>query len=72
MHAVTHRHETYGKEGLGDVLVCGWRGSPHVRVMFQPDLDGAKWHPVPDTETMEAMLGQKTPEQAMAVLRGSS
>ncbi len=71
IHNLTHQHMMGTKDGVGEFISCGWRFSPYVHVMYRPDLPGADWHEVADTDTMRRMMSAGDAHAAMAELRAS-
>jgi hypothetical protein len=79
LHNLTHRHVIASKDGLGVFAFCSWRlVNAGCRVHFQPALDGAGWHRLPDVSgpdgerVYEQMLVAGSPMEAMAIFRGTS
>lgn len=69
MHAAAYRHAYGTREGVGEVILCGFRLSRKVkRVWFRPDFDGARWHGL-DPETAERVMDCESAHEAMALVR---
>lgn len=69
LHVVTHRHAHGTREGVGEVILCGFRLSRRVKlVWFRPDFDGARWYKL-DPDVAEQVMECESAHEAMALVR---
>ena len=78
LHALTHRHIAYKRDGLGQFHLCSLRRpDPKVHIWFRPDGLDPIWHRVPyvhDSDGVmcfERMLRAPDTAAAMAVLHAA-
>jgi hypothetical protein len=69
VHWFLHWHMYATKQGLGEIITCGWRWSRKIRFALFRAEDEATWHEVP-LDRIKALLDAQDAAAATAALRG--
>jgi hypothetical protein len=69
LHKITHRHKSYGKEGIGYFHLCGFRGSKKCHAYFI-DQWGINWYELPESiEVLREVIAAESAEEALEIVK---
>ena len=72
LHDLTHWHYAAEKAGVGQIVLCGWRGSRSGELLFKPEIEGSGWHSIDEGKVdVEDLLACPDGHTAMAMIRAS-